>query len=48
MLAEGMQTFRYDTFGSEDFWGGKIKLHQAIQGQKFGGEGPGREPEASA
>ena len=23
MLTEGMQTFRFDTFGSEDFWGGK-------------------------
>jgi hypothetical protein len=40
MLAEGMQTFRYDTFGSEEFWGGSLKLHQAIQGQKFGGVGP--------
>jgi hypothetical protein len=32
LLAEGMQTFRYDTFGSEDFWGGQVKLHQAIEG----------------
>src|SRR5829696_8726286 len=44
MLAEGMQTFRYDTFGSEDFWGGTLKLHQAIQGQKFGGAGAGVSP----
>ena len=41
LLAEGMQIFRYDTFGSEDFWGGQVKLHQAIQGEKFGGAGPG-------
>jgi hypothetical protein len=44
LLAEGMQIFRYDTFGSEDFWGGQIKLHQAIEGEKFGGVGPGVSP----
>ena len=44
MLAEGMQTFRYDTSGSEEFWGGTLKLHQAIQGQKFGGVGAGVSP----
>ena len=30
MLAEGKQTFRFDTFGSEAFWGGTLKLHQAV------------------
>jgi hypothetical protein len=44
LLAEGMQTFRYDTFGSEDFWGGQVKLHRAIEGEKFGGVGPGVSP----
>src|SRR5262245_6255176 len=44
MLAEGLQTFRYDTFGSEDFWGGQLKLHQAIEGEKLGGVGPGVSP----
>jgi hypothetical protein len=44
LLTEGKYTFRYDTFGSEDFWGGKLKLHQAIQGQKFGGVGAGVSP----
>jgi hypothetical protein len=44
LLTEGMQTFRYDTFGSEDFWGGQVKLHQAIEGEKFGGIGPGVSP----
>ena len=29
MLAEGKQTFRFDTFGSEAFWGGKIRLQPA-------------------
>ena len=37
MLTEGKETFRFDTFGSEDFWGGKLKLHDAIQGKKHGG-----------
>jgi hypothetical protein len=44
LLADGQQVFRYDTFGSEDFWGGQVKLHQAIQGEKFGGVGPGVSP----
>ena len=25
-LEEGRETFRFDTFGSEDFWGGKLRL----------------------
>jgi hypothetical protein len=48
MLAEGMRTFRFDTFGSEEFWGGAVKLHQAIQGEKLGGVGPGLSPWAPA
>ena len=44
MLAEGLHTFRFDTFGSEDFWGGELALHNAIQGEKFGGVGPGVSP----
>jgi hypothetical protein len=44
MLAEGRRTFRFDTFGSEDFWGGSLKLHQAIEGEKLGGTGPGLSP----
>src|SRR5690349_4408579 len=31
MLTEGKQTFRFATFGDEAFWGGTLKLHQAIQ-----------------
>ena len=30
MLTEGRQTFRYETFGSELFWGDTLKLHQAV------------------
>lgn len=45
LIAEGKQIFRYDTFGDEDFWGGELQLHQAIQGEQFGGVGPGVSPE---
>src|SRR5215510_4867664 len=44
LFTEGRQIFRYDTFGSEDFWGGQLKLHNAIQGQKLGGVGDGVSP----
>lgn len=44
---EGRQTFRYNTFGDEDFWGGALKLHQAIQGSKMGGVGPGVSPKTA-
>lgn len=44
---EGRETFRFDTFGDEDFWGGKLKLHQAIQGSRFGGVGPGVSPKTA-
>jgi hypothetical protein len=47
LLKEGKQIFRFDTFGSEDFWGGKLKLHQAIQGKKFGGVGAGVSPKTA-
>ena len=30
MVAEGQKTFRFDTFGDEDFWTGTLKLNQAI------------------
>ena len=44
MLAEGRHVFRFDTFGDEAFWGDSLKLHQAIEGSKFGGVGPGLSP----
>jgi hypothetical protein len=44
MIEEGQQTFRYDTFGDEAFWGDALKLHQAIEGERFGGIGPGVSP----
>jgi hypothetical protein len=33
LLAEGKQTFRFDTFGSEAFWGDTLKLHEAVAQQ---------------
>lgn len=46
-LAEGRRIFRFDTFGDEAFWGDTIKLHQSIQGERFGGVGPGVGPAAA-
>jgi cytochrome c2 len=43
-IEEGRQTFRYETFGDEAFWGDTIKLHQAIEGSAHGGVGPGVDP----
>jgi cytochrome c peroxidase len=47
MLKDGQQIFRFDTFGSEDFWGGKLRLHEAIAGEKLGGVGKGVSPKAA-
>jgi hypothetical protein len=46
-LARGRNTFRFDTFGDEDFWGGALRLHQAIAGSANGGVGPGLSPKAA-
>ena len=43
-LDEGRETFRFDTFGDEAFWGGALQLHQAIKGTNHGGVGPGISP----
>ena len=40
----GRRIFRFDTFGDEAFWGGALKLHDAIQGSAHGGVGPGLSP----
>src|SRR5262249_57481451 len=34
MLEEGRNIFRYDTFGSEAFWGDALQFHKAIPGEK--------------
>ena len=43
-LEDGRETFRFDTFGDEVFWGGQLQLHQAIKGAALGGVGPGISP----
>jgi hypothetical protein len=47
MIDEGRRTFRFDTFGDEAFWGDTLRLHQAIEGEKLGGVGPGISPRAA-
>jgi hypothetical protein len=44
MLADGRRIFRDDTFGDEGFWGGTLRLHEAILGERLGGVGPGLSP----
>jgi hypothetical protein len=47
MIDEGRKIFRYDTFGSEAFWGDTLQLHKAIAGEKNGGIGPGISPKTA-
>lgn len=44
LIQSGRQTFRYDTFGDEAFWGGTLKIHQAVEGAAHGGVGAGVSP----
>jgi len=44
MIDEGRHIFRHDTFGSEDYWGGKLLLHEAISGAERHGVGKGLTP----
>ena len=41
MIDEGRQAFRFDTFGDEAFWGGRLKLHHASAGAPQGVSGGG-------
>jgi hypothetical protein len=47
LVEDGKQIFRFDTFGDEVFWGDTLKLHNAIQGSKFGGIGVGVSPKTA-
>ena len=47
MLREGKETFRYETFGDEEFWGKSLRLHEAIKGAKLSGIGPGLSPKTA-
>jgi hypothetical protein len=44
LVNEGQRVFRFDTFGDEAFWGGTLRLHEAIEGAALGGVGPGVSP----
>ncbi len=44
MIVEGRETFRFDTFGDEAFWGDTLRLHEAIAGDENGGVGDGVSP----
>src|SRR5215813_11362331 len=46
-VQQGQQIFRFDTFGDQAFWGDTLKLHQAIEGAKLGGVGPGVSPKTA-
>jgi len=47
LIDQGKQTFRFDTFGDEAFWGDTLKLHQAVAGSKLGGVGGGVSPKTA-
>ena len=47
MLEEGRRIFRFDTFGSEAFWGDALQMHKAIAGEKNGGVGGGVSPKTA-
>jgi hypothetical protein len=48
LIDQGRHTFRYDTFGDEAFWGGALKLHEAIEGSGYdGGVGSGVSPQTA-
>jgi hypothetical protein len=47
LFEQGKQVFRFDTFGDEDFWGGALQLHRAIEGERLGGVGPGVSPKTA-
>jgi hypothetical protein len=43
----GQHAFRNATFGDEAFWGGRLRLHEAIAGAANGGVGAGVSPAAA-
>jgi cytochrome c peroxidase len=47
LVSKGRQTFRFDTFGDQGFWGGVLHLDKAIEGAGHGGVGPGVSPKTA-
>jgi len=44
LIQEGQRVFRFDSFGSEAFWGDALRVHETIAGVALGGVGPGVSP----
>ena len=44
IFERGQRIFRFDTFGDEAFWGDTLRLHEAVEGARFGGTGEGLSP----
>ena len=47
MIVSGRKIYRFETFGDEAFWGGTLRLHEAIAGAAGGGTGAGLSPNAA-
>jgi hypothetical protein len=47
LFEQGKEIFRFDTFGDEDYWGGMLQLHKAVEGADLGGVGPGVSPKTA-
>jgi hypothetical protein len=47
LLDQGRAYFRNNTFGDQVFWGGTLRLHEAIEGAANGGVGPGLSPKTA-
>jgi hypothetical protein len=47
LVAAGKETFRFDSFGDEEFWSGLLHLDKAIAGANNGGFGPGVSPKTA-
>jgi len=44
LINDGKQTFRFDTYGDEEFWSGLLHIDKAIAGANNGGFGAGVSP----
>ena len=47
LVEQGRRIFRFDTFGSEAFFGDALQLHRAVAGAANGGDGPGVSPKTA-
>src|SRR5689334_16291431 len=47
LISDGKNTFRFDTFGDEDYWSGVLHIDKAIAGSANGGFGGGVSPKTA-